>query len=47
MRRAGLNYEYFVKVDEKKEWRNHDWILDNHPRELCLFYEKNIMFEGD
>ena len=47
MKRVGIDYEYYVKANGKKEWKNHDWILDNHPRELALFYEKNVIFEGD
>ena len=45
LRKNGLEFEFYVQIGKKKMWKNRTWVLEYHPRQLCLFYEKNLKYE--
>lgn len=45
MRRVDETFEFFLKKGDIEGWSSHQFVLDNYPRQLCGFYEKNIEFD--
>lgn len=36
---------FYVEFNGEEIWVTREFLLDNYPRQLCLFYEKRLVFE--